>query len=126
MSDIWVCVCGGMFMAVMFLHSGANRSYDHAILRKVGLGSVEGALMICIRHLLAFRPILVTIEKAPPKIIYHCNSVHMSLYVSAEIYLALSSLYDRMCIAGVVFSGLVIGVCSLYESFVLFFGVSVG
>ena len=53
-------------MVLMVASSGAILVYDQAILEKVGVTVLVGALVMRTVHFDALRPSLVTMDKSPP------------------------------------------------------------
>ena len=62
-------------MVWMVASSGAILVYDQAMLEKVGVDVLVGALVMRTVCFYALRPSLVTMEKSPPLSTYHCSLV---------------------------------------------------
>ena len=78
-------------MVWMVASSGAILLYDQAMLEKVGVAVLVGALVMRTVHFDALRPSLVTMEKSPPLSTYHCSLVISWSMDVACVYLELSS-----------------------------------
>lgn len=91
-SLVWVCV-GWLYVSMVCILAwvGNMYLYDQAMLLNEGGGVCDGMLVIMPRHFLAFRPNLVTMEKAPPWLMWCCKVLMACFVLLADMYRLLSS-----------------------------------